>query len=214
MNKKLKLMLVDDDPDFIDYARQMIKLVPDLRLKKTATDPTEALRYLLNKRVDMLLLDVDMPQLDGFQLMKQIQHLINPCDPSVPPLFVVLCSGFENNPEDCFKHRATNYIQKPLTIEKLIEAKIVIQRSTARLSVKKNKETLTKVRVGYDEGLAEEDLITIKEAEGILGVKRGKIKKMRDEGKLTDFGKDGRIRLSRKEVEEARVWYSIPKGKI
>ncbi|MBD1422791.1 response regulator [Sphingobacterium chuzhouense] len=207
MNKKLKLVLVDDEPEFIDYVREIIKLIPDLRLKKATTNPIEALTYLLKKRVDILLLDIDMPLLNGFQLMNQIQHLINPCDPSVPPLFVVLCSGYTNNPEDCFKSQAADYIQKPLTLEKLIETKIAIQQKISKLSVKeshrKDKETFS-----------EKDLVTVKEAEDMLQVSRWKITKMRDNGELTTLEKDGQIRLLRTEVEEEKVNYSVRKGKI
>ncbi|TYR36342.1 helix-turn-helix domain-containing protein [Sphingobacterium phlebotomi] len=62
--------------------------------------------------------------------------------------------------------------------------------------------------------LPQEELITIKQAEGILGVSRWKIAKMREEGELTDYDRNGQIRLSRREVEAAKIWYSIPKGKV
>jgi len=64
------------------------------------------------------------------------------------------------------------------------------------------------------DGLLEEELITIKQAAHTLGVSRWKIAKMREEGELTDYDRNGQIRLSRREVEAAKIWYSIPKGKI
>ncbi|HLT87962.1 MAG TPA: hypothetical protein VKZ57_10245 [Sphingobacterium sp.] len=64
------------------------------------------------------------------------------------------------------------------------------------------------------EAYSEKELVTIKEARHILGVSRWKIDKMRDEDELTTLDKNGQVRLIRKEVEEAKVWYSIPKGKV
>lgn len=61
---------------------------------------------------------------------------------------------------------------------------------------------------------SETELVTIKEAAHILGVSRWKIGKMRDEDELTTLDKNGQVRLIRQEVEDAKVWYSIPKGKI
>src|SRR5690606_28352215 len=122
-----------------------------------------ALVYLLKEHADILLLDVDMPLLDGFDVMKQVQHLVNPGNLSVPRLFVVLCSGFEVNPQDCFDHRAVYYIQKPLTAEKLIKAYIAIQEEIARLSIRKRdgkrkKRASTEGKADQDKAFSEQDL--------------------------------------------------------
>lgn len=219
MNRKLKLLLVDDDPDFIQYVKPMIQMVPDLQLKKAFTNPRDALVYLHKKRIDILLLDIDMPLLNGFDLMKQIQHLIKPGDPSVRPLFVVLCSGYETNPEDCFKHQAAYYIQKSLTLEKLIEVKNVIRQKIMERSVVRNDCTSKESRQAEDDGetpqtYSEEEVITFQEAEDILGVKRWKIYQMRKKGELTDLENDGQKRLLRSEVLAKRDSYSVRKGKV
>ncbi|GGH06710.1 helix-turn-helix domain-containing protein [Sphingobacterium alkalisoli] len=60
----------------------------------------------------------------------------------------------------------------------------------------------------------EEELLTIKEAMGILGVSRWKIFDMRKKGQFTKIERDGRKRLIKTEVDAARVWYSAPKGKV
>lgn len=219
MNKKLKLVILDDDQAFIDYITPIVSLVPALRLKKATTDPKEALVYLLKKRADILLLDVDMPLLDGFEVMKQLEHLIKPGDLSTPRLFVVLCSGFEVNPQECFDNSAAYYLQKPLTVEKLIKANNAIQegivwRSARKREGKRKKRPAAEEKTMPGEAFLERDLVTIKEAEGILGVSRWKITDLRDKGELTTLEKDGRVRLIRKEVEAVRSDYSVRKGKV
>jgi predicted DNA-binding transcriptional regulator AlpA len=60
----------------------------------------------------------------------------------------------------------------------------------------------------------EKELVTIKEAMGILGVSRWKIFDMRKKGQFTKVERDGWKRLIKAEVEAARIWYSVPKGKV
>ncbi len=61
---------------------------------------------------------------------------------------------------------------------------------------------------------SEAELMTLKEAEYELKASRWKIKRMREEGALTELKRKDGIRLIRSEVEAAKKWYSIPKGKI
>lgn len=63
-------------------------------------------------------------------------------------------------------------------------------------------------------GYSEDELMTVKEACAEMNVSRGTIyKKIRD-GKLDKVKRDGPTRLIRKEVEAAKIWYSVPKGKL
>lgn len=58
------------------------------------------------------------------------------------------------------------------------------------------------------------DALTIKEAVGLLKSSRGTVDNLRKEGKLTSYHKGRRVRLDRREVEEARKWWSVIKGKV
>ena len=60
----------------------------------------------------------------------------------------------------------------------------------------------------------EDELYTVKEACHILKVSRWKIGDMGQKGELTCLKRKGHVRLLRTEVEKAKLWYSIPKGKI
>ena len=67
---------------------------------------------------------------------------------------------------------------------------------------------------GKEHYYREEELCTVKEACHILKVSRWKIWDMGQKGKLTCLKRKGHVRLVRDEVEKAKLWYSIPKGKI
>lgn len=61
---------------------------------------------------------------------------------------------------------------------------------------------------------ADSGLMTIKEAIAVLKVSRYTVDAMRRRGQLTTIRQHNRIRLLRQEVDEARRWYSVAKGKV
>lgn len=58
------------------------------------------------------------------------------------------------------------------------------------------------------------DALTIKEAESILKATRGTIDNMRKDNKLTSYYQGRKVRLDRREVEAAKIWWSVAKGKV
>lgn len=127
-NRTIKLLLVDDDKEFIQFAKQLIGLIPDIKVEAVAASATKGVKLLLEKHFDMVLLDIDMPLLDGFQVMKQIQHLVEPPDPAVRPLFVVLCSGYNPRPRQCFEHGVSHFLEKPLSYDDLVDTIAAFKR--------------------------------------------------------------------------------------
>ena len=60
----------------------------------------------------------------------------------------------------------------------------------------------------------EEELLTIREAIIRLNISRSTLDKLRNEGRLTTLKQNRSVRLLKSEVEEARGWYSLRKGKV
>ena len=95
MTDKVNVLLVDDQPDKL-LAYEVILGELDENLVKTSS-AREALQFLLKNDVAVVLIDVCMPELDGFQLAAMIRehprfqqdgdhlHLGHPCDRSRPP---------------------------------------------------------------------------------------------------------------------------------
>lgn len=127
-NRTLKLMLLDDDKEFVQFAKQLIGLIPDVKVAAVATTATMGVKLLLDKHFDILLLDIDMPVLDGFQVMKQIKHLVEPADPAVRPLFVIMCSGYKARPQECYENDVAYFLEKPLDYDGLIRAIAAFKR--------------------------------------------------------------------------------------
>lgn len=120
--RKFTVLVIDDDENFIKVAKQLIGLIPDVKLVGSVTSSTKGVKFLLEKPVDMVLLDIDMPQMDGFKVMKQIQPLVRPIDPAVRPLFVIMCSGYDARPQECFENGVSYFLEKPLSYDGLVDA--------------------------------------------------------------------------------------------
>ena len=124
-NKVTRILMVDDNPtDILLMRRAMLRVNPTHELV-TATDG-EAATGLLRPRPncsaasgpDLILLDLNMPRKDGFQVLKELKE-----DPGLCGIPVVIYSS-SSRPEDvrrCYALHANSYISKPMSYEELIE---------------------------------------------------------------------------------------------
>lgn len=70
---KIRVLIVDDHQVFIDGIKALLLGVPDIVLIGQAIHGRQALRQLLATQIDVLLLDINMPEMDGLQACKEIR---------------------------------------------------------------------------------------------------------------------------------------------
>lgn len=104
-----KILVVEDDPD----ARKIISLVLKLDgfITMTASNGSEALRYIESDVPDLILLDVIMPDMDGYEVCERIRS--NALTAHVP---VVMLSGRsdEESIAQGYAAGANDYVAKPI----------------------------------------------------------------------------------------------------
>ena len=85
MNKSIQILVVDDSALVRQFMTEVIASQPDMALLATAPDPIVAMTKMQKQWPDVILLDVEMPKMDGITFLKQImaQH----------PTPVVICSS-------------------------------------------------------------------------------------------------------------------------
>ena len=85
MNKSIQILVVDDSALVRQFMTEVIASQPDMTLLATAPDPIAAMVKMQKQWPDVILLDVEMPKMDGITFLKQImaQH----------PTPVVICSS-------------------------------------------------------------------------------------------------------------------------
>lgn len=101
------ILVVDDDKLNLSAARKVLsgeyKVIPVVR-------GTQVLSYLENEECDMILLDISMPEMDGFELLRKIWTMENGKD--IPVIFLTADNDTETETR-CFKEGAIDFIVKP-----------------------------------------------------------------------------------------------------
>jgi DNA-binding LytR/AlgR family response regulator len=104
----LKCTIIDDEPLATTLLETYISKVPFLELAKTFNNPMEALIDFNTNPVDLIFLDIQMPQLTGIQFMKLLQNRAQ----------VIITSAYEEYAIEGFEHNVTDYLLKPISFER------------------------------------------------------------------------------------------------
>ena len=108
----LKCMVIDDEPLAIQLLENHISKVPFLELVSTFKNPLEALISINTNAVDLIFLDIQMPQLNGVQFMKLLQNRAQ----------VIITSAYQEYAIEGFEHNVVDYLLKPISFERFFKA--------------------------------------------------------------------------------------------
>ncbi len=111
---KSKVLLADDNADMRDYVQ---RLLSDHFEVITAADGAEALEKALEHKPDLLLSDIMMPKMDGFELLKELRR--HPEVKGIPVIFLSARAGEEAKVEG-LDAGADDYLVKPFSAKELI----------------------------------------------------------------------------------------------
>ena len=105
------ILIIDDDKLNLATARRVLsaeyKVIPAMK-------GTQALAYLQNGDCDIILLDINMPEMDGFEVLQKIRQMESCKD--IPVIFLTADNDTETETR-CFKEGAIDFIAKPLVPE-------------------------------------------------------------------------------------------------
>ncbi|MFC2021167.1 two-component system response regulator [Chloroflexota bacterium] len=123
MQRQVKILLVDDDPDFMEATK--IVLESKYRVA-TACNGNECLSKVVEERPDLIILDVVMPEKDGFAVCKELKE--NPHYHFFSKIPVLLLTVFPKEHEKTnipimagVTTEAEGYAQKPINPEELLK---------------------------------------------------------------------------------------------
>jgi len=91
LDESTRLLFVDDDPILAEFAK--VHLSTPVTTVDSAADGIEAWQRLCDERYDLVLLDIEMPKLDGFGLLEKLR-----ADPRFEHLPVVMLTGRKTYP--------------------------------------------------------------------------------------------------------------------
>jgi DNA-binding LytR/AlgR family response regulator len=108
----IRCIAVDDEPLALEIITDFAKKVPFLNLIGTFENAAEALRFLQEEKVDLLFLDIKMPDITGIQLMKSLKH---------PPM-VIFTTAYGEYALEGFDLEVVDYLLKPVPFERFLRA--------------------------------------------------------------------------------------------
>jgi DNA-binding LytR/AlgR family response regulator len=111
-NTKIKCLVVDDEPPAIEVIKKHIAFVPSLHLAATCINAVDALAFLQHSDIDLLFLDIQMPQILGTDFIRTLKN---------PPK-VIFTTAFRKFALEGFELDAVDYLLKPISFERFLKA--------------------------------------------------------------------------------------------
>lgn len=108
----IKCLIVDDEPLALDIIEDYISKIPFLTLYKRLQNPIEALSLVQEEKIDLVFLDVQMPELTGIQFLKIAN---NKCK-------VILTTAYPEYALDGYEHNVVDYLLKPIAFDRFYKA--------------------------------------------------------------------------------------------
>lgn len=127
-NEKLMIrcIAVDDEPLALEIISEYVAKLPELSLVATFTNAIKALEMVQRGEIDLVFLDVQMPELTGIQFAKIIN---GKCD-------VVLTTAYPQYALEGYDLNVTDYLLKPIAFERFYQAvHKIVERKTAQQQV-------------------------------------------------------------------------------
>jgi DNA-binding LytR/AlgR family response regulator len=107
-----RCLIVDDEPLAQQVLRGFIALVPSLTLVRSCDNALEALQVLHTEKIDLVFLDIKMPELSGLQLARSLTQAPK----------IVLTTAFSEYALEGFDLGVTDYLMKPFSFERFLLA--------------------------------------------------------------------------------------------
>jgi DNA-binding LytR/AlgR family response regulator len=108
----IKTIIVDDEPLALDILEAFVSKMPNLQLVAKCENAFEANEILQNQKVDLMFLDIQMPQLNGVDFVKSLAN---------PPC-VVFTTAYPEFAVEGFELNAVDYLVKPVSMERFMKA--------------------------------------------------------------------------------------------
>lgn len=108
----IKCIIIDDEPLAIELLEGYVAKTDLLVLRGSFTNPFKALSFLIEEEVDLVFIDINMPELNGMQLLKSLHAL---------PL-IIFTTAYPEYGVESYEYSAVDYLLKPITYQRFFKA--------------------------------------------------------------------------------------------
>ena len=128
--KPVSAIIVDDEPLARDIVKRYASAIEGLNIVAECSDGFDALRQIQTLKPDLLFLDIQMPKLDGFELLEVLEY--NPA--------IIFATAFDQFAIKAFEMNAIDYLLKPFSKDRFESA---VQKAIQRITVEKSNSSQT-----------------------------------------------------------------------
>lgn len=136
-----KVLIVDDDPMVSMINEQYVNRNKAFRVVGTCKDGKSALEYLENNDVDLIVLDVYMPLMDGFETLRQIRKNKKSVD-----IIMVTAANDRASLEEALHLGVVDYLVKPFTYDRF---RIALDKYVSQVAALKDLDTLNQKNIDF-----------------------------------------------------------------
>jgi len=130
MSKTLKAVIVDDERLARAELRSLLEEHPSVEIQAEFGNPKEAVTYLNENAIDLLFLDIQMPEMDGFQVLEALDKAPE----------VIFTTAYDEFAIKAFEVNAIDYLLKPIDEDRLSQTLENILGSISESPVQKEEE--------------------------------------------------------------------------
>lgn len=136
---KLSCVIIDDEPAAIRILEGYCKKTLVVEVIESFRNPIEAVAYLNKNKVDFILLDINMPQLSGIELLHSLSN---------PPL-VVLTTAYSEFALESYDYDVVDYLLKPIRFNRFLKA---ISKISTKLDLIKKATSQKSSKISLKDG--------------------------------------------------------------
>ncbi len=125
----IRYMVVDDEYMAHEVIKKYCAMLPDMQWVKSCNDALEALEFLRNNTVDLIFLDLNMPQLKGFDFLKTLTN-----QPKI-----IVTTAYKEYALEGYELDIVDYLLKPFSFERLLKAINKAFKADSGASIPKDK---------------------------------------------------------------------------
>jgi len=131
---ELKVIIVDDEPLALSFLHSILIKLNNISIVGQCKNGREALAAIRKYEPDLMFLDIQMPGMNGFEVVKEIQSDRMP--------MIIFVTAYDQFAADAFDVHAVDYVLKPLDEQRVARA---VERAVARLSANKGDAIMPKI---------------------------------------------------------------------
>ena len=136
-----KVLIVEDDPMVSMINEQYVNRNKAFRIVQKCKDGKSALEYLENNDVDLIVLDVYMPLMDGFETLRQIRKNKKSVD-----IIMVTAANDRASLEEALHLGVVDYLVKPFTYDRF---RIALDKYVSQIAALKDLDTLNQKNIDF-----------------------------------------------------------------